>query len=146
MFVYLSLFISGFIAATLFPASSEVLLLILQQQGYSLFWLWLAATSGNTLGSCVNWYLGKELLRFQHKSWFPIKSEQLQRGQQYFQRYGIWSLLFAWLPVVGDPLTLVAGMMKIRFQILLVLVLAGKGARYAVLLWLGMMVLPGNTS
>lgn len=143
MFVYLSLFISGFIAATLFPASSEVLLLILQQQGYSLFGLWLAATSGNTLGSCVNWYLGKELLRFQHKSWFPLKPEQLQRGQQCFQRYGIWSLLFAWLPVVGDPLTLVAGMMKIRFRIFLILVLAGKGARYAVLLWLGMTVMPG---
>jgi len=143
MLVYLSLFISGFIAATLFPASSEVLLLILQQQGYHLFGLWLAATSGNTLGSCVNWYLGKELLRFQHKSWFPLKPEQLQQGQQYFQRYGIWSLLFAWLPVVGDPLTLVAGMMKIRFRIFLILVLAGKGARYAVLLWLGMTVMPG---
>ncbi len=143
MLVYLSLFISGFIAATLFPASSEVLLLILQQQGYHLFGLWLAATSGNTLGSCVNWYLGKELLRFQHKSWFPLKPEQLQQGQQYFQRYGIWSLLFAWLPVVGDPLTLVAGMMKIHFRIFLILVLAGKGARYAVLLWLGMTVMPG---
>lgn len=143
MLVYLSLFISGFIAATLFPASSEVLLLILQQQGYHLFGLWLAATSGNMLGSCVNWYLGKELLRFQHKSWFPLKPEQLQQGQQYFQRYGIWSLLFAWLPVVGDPLTLVAGMMKIRFRIFLILVLAGKGARYAVLLWLGMTVMPG---
>lgn len=143
MLVYFSLFLSGFIAATLFPASSEVLLLILQQQGYSLFWLWLAATSGNTLGSCVNWYLGKELLRFQHKSWFPLKPGQLQRGQQCFQRYGIWSLLFAWLPVVGDPLTLVAGMMKVRFRIFFVLVLAGKGARYAVLLWLGMAVIAG---
>ena len=69
---YLSLFASGFVAATLLPASSELVLLALQQQGYAVFGLWLAAISGNTLGSCVNWYLGKELLRFQHKRWFPV--------------------------------------------------------------------------
>ncbi|MDX3773624.1 YqaA family protein [Chromatiaceae bacterium AAb-1] len=136
MIVYASLFLSGFIAATLFPASSEVLLLVLQQQGYSVIWLWVAATSGNTLGSCVNWYLGYKLLHFQHKKWFPLNQAQLCKAQQYFQRYGSWSLLFSWLPVIGDPLTLVAGIMKIRFWWFLLLVILGKGARYAVLLWL----------
>ena len=134
--VYLSLFLSGFIAATLFPASSEVLLIVLQQQGYVVWWLWLAATAGNTLGSCVNWYLGKELLRFQHKSWFPFKEPQLLRAQQQFQRYGAWTLLLAWLPVVGDPLTLIAGVLRVRFVPFLLLVATGKGLRYAVLLWL----------
>ena len=134
--VYLSLFLSGFIAATLFPASSEVLLIVLQQQGYVVWWLWLAATAGNTLGSCVNWYLGKELLRFQHKSWFPFKEPQLLRAQQQFQRYGAWTLLLAWLPVVGDPLTLIAGVLRVRFIPFLLLVATGKGLRYAVLLWL----------
>ncbi|WP_333608829.1 YqaA family protein [Arsukibacterium sp.] len=127
---------TGFIAATLFPASSEVLLLALYQQGYAVFGLWLAATSGNTLGSCVNWYLGKELLRFQHKRWFPVNPAQLAKAGQQFNRYGSWSLLLSWLPVVGDPLTLVAGTLRVRFGLFLLLVTLGKGLRYAVLLYL----------
>ncbi|MEO3865703.1 YqaA family protein [Rheinheimera fenheensis] len=134
---YLSLFFSGFIAATLFPASSEVLLLALQAQGYNLIWLFIAATAGNTLGSCVNWYLGWRLLDFQHKRWFPVSPAALRRAQQQFQRYGSWSLLLAWLPVVGDPLTLVAGVLKVRFSVFLLLVLLGKATRYALLLAAG---------
>lgn len=134
---YFSLFITGFIAATLFPASSEVLLLALLAQGLSPFWLWTAATLGNTLGSCVNWYLGRELLRFQHRSWFPISAAALQRATLQFQRYGRWSLLLAWLPVVGDPLTMVAGVLRVPFRLFVVLVALGKGLRYAILLWLG---------
>jgi membrane protein YqaA with SNARE-associated domain len=133
-FGYVSLFATGFIAATLLPASSEVLLLALAQQGYAPLGLWLAATSGNTLGSCVNWYLGKELLRFQHKRWFPVSPQQLHKAQLQFQRYGSWSLLLAWLPIVGDPLTLVAGTLRVRFSVFLMLVALGKGARYALLL------------
>jgi membrane protein YqaA with SNARE-associated domain len=134
--IYLSLFLSGFIAATLFPASSEVLLIMLQQQGHTPWLLWLGATAGNTLGSCVNWYLGKEMLRFQGKRWFPFNEGQLSRAQQQFQRYGFWTLLLAWLPVVGDPLTLIAGVLRVRFIPFLLLVATGKGVRYAVLLWL----------
>ncbi|MEO3678856.1 YqaA family protein [Rheinheimera sp. FR7-31] len=134
---YFSLFFSGFVAATLFPASSEVLLLALQAQGYNLIWLFIAATAGNTLGSCVNWYLGWRLLDFQHKRWFPVSPAALRRAQQQFQRYGSWSLLLAWLPVVGDPLTLVAGVLKVRFSVFLLLVLLGKATRYALLLAAG---------
>jgi len=134
---YFSLFCSGLLAATLFPASSEVLLLALLQQGYNPLWLFIAATAGNTLGSCVNWYLGLKLLNFQHKSWFPFSDATLGRAQQQFQRFGSWSLLFAWLPVVGDPLTLVAGVLKVRFTLFWVLVLVGKAARYAILIWFG---------
>lgn len=137
MLAYLSLFISGLLAATLFPASSEVLLLALQQQGYQPLWLFVAATAGNTLGACINWYLGVKLLSFQHKRWFPVSVAALDRAQQQFQRFGSWSLLFAWLPVVGDPLTLIAGVLKVRFRLFLLLVALGKAARYALLLWLG---------
>lgn len=133
---YLSLLFSGFIAATLFPASSELLLVLLQQQGYMPWLLWLTATTGNTLGSCVNWYLGSELLRFQHRRWFPFGTDQLEAAQQRFARYGVWTLLLAWLPVVGDPLTLISGVMRVRFIPFLLLVAAGKGARYGALLWL----------
>ena len=137
MLWYLTLFGTAFIAATLFPASSEALLLTLLSQGYTPVWLLIAATAGNTLGSCVNWYLGLKLLHFQHKRWFPVSPLALARAQRQFSRFGNWSLLFAWLPVVGDPLTLVAGVMKMRFALFLPLVLVGKACRYALLIWLG---------
>jgi membrane protein YqaA with SNARE-associated domain len=140
MLVYVSLFFSGLLAATLFPASSEVLLLALQQQGFNALWLFIAATLGNTLGSCINWYLGLKLLCFEHKRWFPLSPAALVKARAQFHRFGVWSLLLAWLPVVGDPLTLVAGVLKVRFSQFLLLVLLGKAARYATLIWLGTMV------
>ncbi|HEY7884225.1 MAG TPA: VTT domain-containing protein, partial [Cellvibrionaceae bacterium] len=87
-------------------------------------------------GACVNWWLGRELLRFGQHRWFPVNEAQLQRAGERFRRYGVWSLLFSWLPVVGDPLTLVAGVLRVRFLPMLFLVGVGKGARYGVLLWL----------
>lgn len=131
---YGSLFISALIAATLFPLSSEALLLVLLKQQHSVFLLWLAATSGNTLGSCINWYLGKECLRWQDKKWFPIKPAQLAWAQVHFQHYGLVSLFFSWLPVVGDPLTFVAGVMRVRFIIFFSIVLVGKAIRYGVVI------------
>ncbi|MEX2335252.1 MAG: YqaA family protein [Pseudohongiella sp.] len=139
---YLSLFITGFVAATLLPASSELLLLALFQQGLAPGLLWLSATAGNTLGSCVNWYLGREILRFEDKRWFPVSRDSLQSAEKQFNRYGYWSLLFAWLPVVGDPLTFVAGMLRMRFALFVALVLLGKGVRYAVLLLLAAGLFP----
>ncbi len=133
---YLSLFFTAFIAATLFPLSSEALLAALIYQKYSLLLLWLAATAGNSLGSCVNWYLGRQCLRWQDKRWFPVAPLQLARAQQRFQRYGPFSLLFAWVPVIGDPLTFVAGIMRVPFTQFVVLVLLGKAVRYAVVIWL----------
>lgn len=134
MLGYVLLFISGFLAATLLPASSELLLLTLYQQGYQPVILWLVASAGNTLGSCVNWWLGVRLRVFSSKRWFPFSAKSLARAEQFFQRFGLISLLFAWLPIVGDPLTLIAGVLRVRFRFFLALVLLGKAARYAVLL------------
>ena len=134
--VYFSLLLTSFIAATLFPAASEALLAALVTQGHGIFLLWICATLGNTLGSCVNWWLGKESLRFKEKKWFPVSDTQLKKSQMYFQRYGVLTLLFAWLPIVGDPLTLIAGVMRIRFGLFLILVFLGKGMRYAFVIWL----------
>jgi membrane protein YqaA with SNARE-associated domain len=134
--VYLSLFVTALIAATLFPLSSEALLVALLYQHYSPLLLWLVATSGNTLGSCINWYVGKECLRWQDKKWFPVKPAQLARAQQQFQRYGLFSLLFAWVPVIGDPLTFVAGVMRIGFWKFFALVALGKSLRYALVIYL----------
>jgi len=132
--IYLTLFFTALIAATLFPLSSEALLITLLYQQYSPLYLWLVATSGNTLGSCINWYLGKQCLHWQHKKWFPFKPAQLARAQQQFQHYGLVSLLFAWVPVIGDPLTFFAGVMRIRFWQFLVLVAIGKSLRYALII------------
>ena len=128
---YLSLFISALIAATLFPLSSEALLATLLYQQYSPILLWFAAASGNTLGSCINWYLGKECLRWKDKKWFPVDANQLAKAQQQFERYGIYSLLFSWVPIIGDPLTFIAGVMRIPFWTFVILVALGKGLRYA---------------
>jgi membrane protein YqaA with SNARE-associated domain len=134
--MYVTLFVAALLSATLLPGSSEVLLVSLQTQGYAVGWLWLAATLGNTLGSCVNYGLGRYALHWQHRRWFPVSPKQLEKGQAWFGRYGKWSLLLAWLPVVGDPITLFAGIMRLHFGVFLVLTAIGKAARYAVILGL----------
>jgi len=130
----LSLFVAAFLAATLLPGSSEVLLVAAQQRGFDPWLLLLVATSGNVLGSVVNYAMGRYLLRFQGRRWFPFEADGLQRGERWFQRYGKWSLLLAWAPLVGDALTFVAGMMRVHPTLFLLLVTIGKASRYAVLL------------
>jgi membrane protein YqaA with SNARE-associated domain len=133
---YLSLFLVSFLAATLFPAGSEILLLGLASAGHDPRMLWLWATLGNTLGSMVNYGLGRYLLHFQDRRWFPVKPEALAKTQQWFQRYGTWSLLLSWAPIFGDALTLAAGVMRVKFVWFVILVVTGKGVRYAILLGL----------
>ncbi|MBQ4879195.1 YqaA family protein [Pseudoalteromonas luteoviolacea] len=136
---YFSLFFSAFIAATLLPASSELLLsgMVVKQTG--LLWLlWLSATLGNVLGSCVNYYLGTQVDRLSHRRWFPVSPSALEKARGHFQKYGTVSLLFAWLPVIGDPLTLVAGVFRIKFGLFLLLVSLGKGLRYALVIALAL--------
>ncbi len=134
MNAYLIVFASAFGAATILPFYSEVVVLAYQQQGYPAGPLWLAATSGNTLGAVLNWWIGRELTRFQGRRWFPVSAAALQRAQERFARWGQWSLLMAWLPVGGDALTFIGGLMRVRLLPFVLLVGAGKGARYAVLL------------
>lgn len=131
---YWLLFISSFGAATLLPVSSELALLALLEQHYDPLNLWLIATVGNTLGAVVNWVLGRYLTHFAGRRWFPFEEHKLHRAQGWFQRYGLWSLLFAWLPLVGDALTFIAGVMRVHLVPFVLLVLMGKGARYGVLI------------
>ena len=133
---YLLLFASAFLAATLLPFYSEIVLVTLLLEGQSALMLWLAATSGNTLGAAVNWFMGRYLLHFQDRTWFPFKATSLEKYQRWFQHYGSWSLLLAWLPVGGDALTFIAGIMRVRLWVLLLLCGIGKGARYGVVIWL----------
>lgn len=84
----------------------------------------------------MNWLLGRFLLHFQDRRWFYFKQEQIQGAQDWFNRYGFWTLLLAWLPIGGDALTLVAGIMRVRLWLFIVLVGAGKTARYVSIVFL----------
>ncbi len=138
LLTYILLFGSAFLAATILPFYSEVVLFGLLRQGGDPLMLLLVAATGNTLGAVVNWWLGRYLLQFQDRKWFYFTREQTARAQQWFQHYGYWTLLFAWMPVAGDPLTLIAGVMNVRLTLFIPLVAAGKGLRYLAVIYLGL--------
>lgn len=136
------LFLAAFAAATLFPFQSEALLAGLILQGeHSVVLLVAVATLGNVLGSLVNWWLGRFIERWQRRPWFRVSPERLAKARGHYHRYGRWSLLFSWMPVVGDPLTVVAGVMREPFWSFLLLVLLAKAGRYLVLTMLTLGVL-----
>lgn len=128
------LFFSAFLAATLLPLQSEAVLVALLLGGAHATWLLLVvATAGNVLGSLVNWLLGRSLERYRQRRWFPVSEERLQQAQHWYARYGRWSLLLSWMPLIGDPLTLAAGVMREPLWRFLLLVGLAKAGRYAVL-------------
>ena len=129
----LALFLNAFIAATILPAASEILLWAIVADDPALLWPAIAVASvGNTLGAVVNWILGRFLSGYSEKKWYPLTPGQQRRASAWFQRVGLWSLLFAWLPVVGDPLTVVAGVLRVRFLTFFLLVAMGKTGRYII--------------
>lgn len=131
---YLGLFFAAFGAASLLPLQSEAVLVgLLLAESHPVAALLVVATAGNLLGSLLNWWLGRSLDRFRHRRWFPVGAAQLDRAQHWYRRYGRWSLLLSWLPVVGDPLTLVAGMLRESLWVFLLLVGLAKGLRYLAL-------------
>ncbi|WAU74068.1 YqaA family protein [Acinetobacter sp. TR11] len=137
---YWLLFISAFGAATLLPLQSEAVLITLLIQGFSNpLYLIFVATIGNVLGSCVNWWLGMKIEHFKDKKWFPVSGRRLEQAQQIYHKYGFYSLLLSWTPVIGDPITLIAGLMKENFWRFLLVVTIAKGGRYLTLyaLYLG---------
>ena len=133
---YFLLFISAFGAATLLPLQSEAVLatlLIKEVQPASL--LLLVATLGNVLGSCVNWWLGLKIEQFKHKKWFPVSEQRLQQAQGFYHKYGFYTLLLSWMPIIGDPITLVAGLLKENFWRFLLIVIIAKAGRYLFVYW-----------
>lgn len=130
-----SLFFTAFLAASILPVQSEAILVGLQLSGgYSIIVLLAVATAGNVLGACLNWLLGRYLSYFQHKKWFPVKEKMLNKASQHYERFGVWTLLLAWMPVIGDPLTIIAGVFRTHFLIFLPLVTIGKLVRYVIVI------------
>jgi membrane protein YqaA with SNARE-associated domain len=128
---YGGMFLAAFLAATILPAQSEIVLVGLLASGRLNTGILIAvATFGNTLGAVANWFLGRCLERFGSRFRLLIPSGALERARRVFLRYGVWSLLFSWLPIGGDALTVVAGVMRVNLYLFVVLVGIGKGARY----------------
>lgn len=132
--VYGGLFAVAFLAATILPAQSEAVLTgLLLSDAYPTLLLLAVASVGNVLGSTVNWMLGRGIEHFKDRSWFPAGPASLDRASRWYRRYGRWSLLLSWLPVVGDPLTVVAGVLREPFWRFLLLVTIAKVGRYLAL-------------
>jgi membrane protein YqaA with SNARE-associated domain len=130
----LLLFLSALIAATVLPMQSETVLVGLLLSGQQQAWLLVVvATVGNVLGSVVNWWLGRGIERFRDRRWFPAGPAAMARAERWYRRHGRWSLLLSWVPVIGDPLTVVAGVLREPFLTFLLLVTLAKGGRYVVL-------------
>lgn len=124
------LFLSALIAATLFPASSEAVLAGLAvSQAYPAWLLVAVASVGNIAGASINWAIG----RFAAETRWVSNEHHLQKARGWFRRFGPWSLLLSWLPVLGDPLTFVAGILRLPFGIFLIPVAIGKVGRYVVI-------------
>jgi membrane protein YqaA with SNARE-associated domain len=131
---YVSLFFSALIAATVFPAQSEMVLVYLVQQAAHPVWaLVVVASIGNVLGSVINYALGYSVHRFKDRRWFPASPQQMDRAQAFYAKWGRYSLLASWVPIIGDPITVVAGVLRDRFLVFLILVAIAKSGRYVVL-------------
>ena len=119
--------------------SEAVLIGLLSREQYNAYLLLTIASLGNILGSCVNFWLGQQIDRFHDKKWFPVSAEHLAKAKRTYDKYGFWSLLLSWVPIIGDPITLFAGVFGERFWRFLLLVTIAKTARYVSLyaLYLG---------
>ena len=133
--IYLVLFASALISATLFPLGSEALLIYDIKESYNLYLLIAVATIGNTLGSVINYFLGLKGEEYLISKNF-LKEKYIIKSKYYFDKYGSISLLFSWLPIIGDPITFVAGILKYDFKKFLVLVFIAKLSRYLVIAYL----------
>ena len=135
--IYLSLFFISFLAATILPFSSELSLAgLITTSNYDNVLLLIVASFGNVLGSVVNWVLGFYSRNLTIKKWFPFKETQIERSSKWFNKFGKWSLLFASVPILGDPLTLVAGLLRVKFLDFIILVAIGKVSRYLLVFYL----------
>ena len=134
MIAYLTLAASAFVAATVFPLQSEAVLVGLMLAGEQPVWaLVLVASVANTAGSVVNWWLGGVIHRYRDRRWFPASPEQLARAEGWYRRWGHWSLMLSWAPIIGDPLTVIAGVLREPLWRFLILVALAKTGRYVTL-------------
>jgi len=129
---YITLFLVAFGAATLLPLGSEALFLYDLEAGESFFLLWLFASVGNTLGSMVNYWLGLKGEAYLERKGY-LSAGKMQKSKHFFDRYGGLTLLLSWVPIIGDPLTFIAGVLRYNFKWFIIIVFIAKAIRYAVI-------------
>ena len=129
--IYIGLFLSSFLSATILPGQSEIALTsLIILNNHSLSFLVFIASLGNVLGSLLNWFIGSKLERFKKKKWFPVTELQLKKASNWYHKYGKWTLLLSWVPFVGDPITIVAGIFRISIMHFILIVSFAKTMRY----------------
>jgi membrane protein YqaA with SNARE-associated domain len=127
----LGLFVTCLAAGSIVPIPSEAAFVgLILTEDFAVWTLVAIATAGNVTGATINWLLGLGASRFEGRRWFPVSAVALDRARHWYHRYGRWSLLLSWLPFIGDPLTIVAGVLREPFPIFLLLVAIAKTARY----------------
>lgn len=139
-FGHIGLFIAAFLAATILPLSSEIVLSGLLLSGLSPLTLVTTATFGNVLGSLTNYALGFWAGSVVVKKWLRMSENDFMRAEQRFKKYGMFSLFFAWVPIIGDPLTVMAGVLRVNLMWFLILVTVGKFLRYVVISYMVLQV------
>jgi len=128
---FAGLFAVAFLAATILPAQSEILLAgMVLAEHYPAWALVAVASAGNVLGSVANWVLGRFIAHFEGRRWFPVSRNQVAKAEGWYHRWGRWSLLLSWAPFIGDPLTVVAGVLREPLPLFLALVSIAKVGRY----------------
>lgn len=127
--VYLYIFFIAFLSGSLLPLGSEATLIYDIKAGYNIFWLLYFATFGNVLGAVLNYYLGLKGKEYLLKKEYMSYSTYI-KAKYRFKKFGSLVLLFSFLPIIGDPLTFIAGTLKYNFKWFLVLVTISKASRY----------------
>ncbi len=126
-----TLFAAAFLSATILPGFSEAYMIgVYTSAEFTATTLVLVATTGNVAGSGLNYVMGRYLLKFKDRKWFPANDEQIAKGSKMYNKWGKWSLCFAWVPFFGDALTFAAGVFKTNIWLFLILVTIGKAGRY----------------
>ena len=129
--VYASLFISSFLSSTILPGHSEIILTaFIFLKKYPIIDLIFFASIGNIFGSILNWCIGYFLTNLKDNKWFPINKSQLTRASSWFLKYGKWTLFLSWVPIIGDPLTIIAGIFRVPIQTFICIVSLAKTMRY----------------
>ena len=133
---YLSLFLTSFLASTVLPFGSEGIVILLIHSGFNLFTVVMVATVGNYLGACTTYYIGLKGRTGIIDKYLSISQDQLTRTDQLFEKYGVYILLFTWVPGIGDAITAAGGLLKLPFKTFSIYVFAGKFARYLAIAYL----------
>jgi membrane protein YqaA with SNARE-associated domain len=133
---YAGLFLASFLASTVLPLGSEALLLLLINEGFDPISVVVVASVGNYCGACTTYYIGLVGRRDLIEKYLSIPQQRLDDAEKWFTKYGAYSLLFTWIPIIGDAITAMGGIMKLDFKIFSVFVFLGKFLRYALVAYM----------